>query len=329
MRIPRAPSLIADCTARFMARRNATRRSSCWAMVSATSVASISGFLTSTILRCTSEEVSLASSVRSFSISAPFLPISTPGRAVCTVTRHFLCGRSITTLEIPACRCCWRMWSRMCMSSCSRRPYSPRLANQRLSHVRELGKRLLDRAHPAPPACMKAGEHQVLAHVRFLHHQVVDVEPVIVLGVGYRRHDALLHVLGDALPGELQIRQRHIHLLASDHLRQQVELLRRDAQVLGHGLRLVVGERSLSLRFAHLCRLQLAAWLLMPSWSSPSRPSCRRCGREKSWSARIRRTCGRSCLRSRSREYASGRCARRRSARQTAASWWIACSRCG
>ena len=105
-------------------------------MVSATSVASTSGFLTSTMLRCTSEEVSLASSPRSFSMSAPFLPISTPGLAVCTVTRHFLCGRSITTLEMPAWRRCLRMWSRMCMSSCSSLPYSPRLANQRLSQVR-------------------------------------------------------------------------------------------------------------------------------------------------------------------------------------------------
>ena len=102
MRMPSAPSRMADCTARFMARRKATRRSSCWAMVSATSLASISGLRTSTMLRCTSDVVSLASSPASFSISAPFLPISTPGRAVCTVTRHFLCGRSMTTLEMPA-----------------------------------------------------------------------------------------------------------------------------------------------------------------------------------------------------------------------------------
>src|SRR5262249_22752309 len=81
MRMPRAPSLIADCTARFMARRNATRRSSCWAMVSATSVASISGFLTSTMLRCTSPSVMREMSLRSLSMSAPFLPITTPGRA--------------------------------------------------------------------------------------------------------------------------------------------------------------------------------------------------------------------------------------------------------
>src|SRR6202011_4937876 len=40
MRMPSAPRRIADCTARFMARRNATRRSSCWAIDSATKVAS-------------------------------------------------------------------------------------------------------------------------------------------------------------------------------------------------------------------------------------------------------------------------------------------------
>ena len=32
----------------------------------------------------------------SFSMSAPFLPITTPGRAEWMVTRHFLCGRSMT-----------------------------------------------------------------------------------------------------------------------------------------------------------------------------------------------------------------------------------------
>jgi hypothetical protein len=55
MRMPSAPRRIADCTARFMARRKATRRSSCWAIDSATRVASISGLRTSTMLMTTSE----------------------------------------------------------------------------------------------------------------------------------------------------------------------------------------------------------------------------------------------------------------------------------
>jgi hypothetical protein len=76
-----AQGRIADCTARFMARRKATRRSSCCAMPAATSAASSSGFLTSTMLMCTSESVIAATFLRSFSMSAPFLPMTMPGRA--------------------------------------------------------------------------------------------------------------------------------------------------------------------------------------------------------------------------------------------------------
>ena len=95
IRMPCAPNRIADCTARFIARRNATRRSSCSAMPSATSFASISGLRNSTMLRLTSLNVTLAMSVRSFSMSAPFLPMITPGRAECSVIRLFA-ARSMT-----------------------------------------------------------------------------------------------------------------------------------------------------------------------------------------------------------------------------------------
>ena len=83
---------MAFCTARFIARRNDTRRSSCWAMFSATSAASISGLRTSTMLRCSSDLVNCASFLRSTSMSAPFLPMITPGRAAWIVTRHFCAG---------------------------------------------------------------------------------------------------------------------------------------------------------------------------------------------------------------------------------------------
>ena len=55
------------------------------------------------MLMTTSLSVSLATCLRSFSMSAPFLPITTPGRAEWTVTRHFLCGRSITIFDTAAC----------------------------------------------------------------------------------------------------------------------------------------------------------------------------------------------------------------------------------
>ena len=60
MRMPSAPRRIADCTARFMARRKATRRSSCCAIDSATSCASSSGLRISTMLMTTSLSVILA-----------------------------------------------------------------------------------------------------------------------------------------------------------------------------------------------------------------------------------------------------------------------------
>ena len=72
-------------------------------MFSAISLASISGFLISTMFRLTSEPVILARSPRSFSMSAPFLPITTPGRAEWMVTRAFLAGRSMMTRLTPAC----------------------------------------------------------------------------------------------------------------------------------------------------------------------------------------------------------------------------------
>ena len=135
MRMPCAPSRIADCTARFMARRNATRRSSCWAIDCATRCESISGFLTSTILMCTSDLVIEATFLRSFSMSAPFLPMTMPGRAVWMVTRHFLCGRSTTTFDTAACFRSFISAPRMRTSSCSRSPYSVSFAYQRESQV--------------------------------------------------------------------------------------------------------------------------------------------------------------------------------------------------
>ena len=78
-------------------------------MFSATSLASISGLRISTMLRLTSLPVIFARSPRSFSMSAPFLPMTTPGRAVWMVMRAFLAGRSMTMRLMPAwTRRSWR-----------------------------------------------------------------------------------------------------------------------------------------------------------------------------------------------------------------------------
>ncbi len=105
-------------------------------MFSATSAASISGLRISTMLRCSSDLVNCASFLRSTSMSAPFLPMMTPGRAAWIVTRHFLCGRSMTTRLTPACAAFFLMNSRIARSSCRSLPYSAPSANQRLSQVR-------------------------------------------------------------------------------------------------------------------------------------------------------------------------------------------------
>src|SRR5438309_5861018 len=101
--IPCAPRRIALCTARFMARRNEMRWLSWCTTLSPTSCALSSGRLISSTLSPTSLPVSCASSSRSLSTSAPRLPITTPGRPVCTVTVTFPGLRSMCTSAIAAC----------------------------------------------------------------------------------------------------------------------------------------------------------------------------------------------------------------------------------
>ena len=78
-------TLVADSIAQQLERRVAFRRAMKRAVQSAmpwaTSLASISGLRISTMFSFTSLPVILASCERSFSMSAPFLPMMTPGRA--------------------------------------------------------------------------------------------------------------------------------------------------------------------------------------------------------------------------------------------------------
>src|SRR5690606_24788056 len=105
---------------------------------------------------------------------------------------------------------------------------------------------------PAATARSEALHDEVLADVSLRHDEIVDVEAVVVLRVRHRRHDALPHVLRDALPGELQVGERRVDLLAADQSGNEVELARGDAQVARNRLRLVLGQRAFSLRLAHL-----------------------------------------------------------------------------
>src|SRR5512139_3061848 len=108
--MPCAPSRIAFCIARFIARRNMIRFSSCW---------SISGFRISSKLRPTSPPIILRRSAHSVSMTSPFLPITTPGRALWMVTRALFAGRSIVMSPTEACESFLRRYSRILMSSIS------------------------------------------------------------------------------------------------------------------------------------------------------------------------------------------------------------------
>ena len=100
--IPFAPNLIADCPDFFIAFLKATRFSNCLAIESATNDASVSGFLISLI----SSDIFLSDNFDklflSFSISAPFLPIRTPGLEVWIIILRLAAALSIITELIPA-----------------------------------------------------------------------------------------------------------------------------------------------------------------------------------------------------------------------------------
>ena len=118
MRIPLAPARRLRWTACFMARRCATRRSSCWATFSATSCASRSGRRISCTFSWTSLPVSSTSSLRRASIPVPPRPMMIPGRAACTVIFTALDCRSISIRGIPARYSFSLMYLRIRRSSC-------------------------------------------------------------------------------------------------------------------------------------------------------------------------------------------------------------------
>ena len=114
---PLAPERMAEVSARFIARRKATRFWSCSAIDCATSFASSSGRLISLMLTLTGLPVSLWSSRRSASTSVPDLPITIPGRAVemstSTSPEPFL----IVIFDRPACESLFSMCERISRSS--------------------------------------------------------------------------------------------------------------------------------------------------------------------------------------------------------------------
>src|SRR5262249_9575690 len=94
-------------------------------------------------------------------------------------------------------------------------------------------------------------DHQRLADMSFGNHEIVDIEIVVVLGIGDRRFQTFAYVARDALARKFEFGERGRNLLAANELRQQIELLRTDAQHASNRFRLGVGQRALALLLAH------------------------------------------------------------------------------
>src|SRR5574343_946847 len=252
--MPWAPRRMAFCMARFMARRNMIRFSSCWVMLSAISLASISGLRTSSMFTATGTPRRAASSFFRFSMSSPFLPITTPGRAEKIVIRALLAGRSIRMRDTAAFFSLAFRYSRTLMSSASMPAKSRLLAYQREAQLRLTARRkpvgsifcpisfrplsvahrhvhmargLADTVAAAFGARGKALERGALLDVDGLDLQFVDVGAVVVLGIG---NGGLQNLLDDARSfflREGQDVQSLVHFLAADQIGDQAAFIDR------------------------------------------------------------------------------------------------------
>src|SRR5690606_20758285 len=87
--------------------------------------------------------------------------------------------------------------------------------------------------------------------IGFGDDQRIDVEVMVIFGIGDCRLEGLLHRAGDTLARELKLCKRAIDLLATDHGGNQVELLRADAEGAGYCLRLIVAQPAFGLCLRH------------------------------------------------------------------------------
>ena len=144
--------------------------------------------------------------------------------------------------------------------------------------TRMLAERLDDAARAAAGAGGETLHRDRLADAGFGDDQSIDVEVVVVLGIGDGRREHLADVVGHALGRELQNVERFLDLAAADQARDQVELPRRPTDGVADGQRFLVAD------LARGCCLAISAC-----------PSGRRRGRGRSGSARTRRASFRPC----------------------------------
>src|SRR6185312_15807404 len=94
-------------------------------------------------------------------------------------------------------------------------------------------------------------QDHVLADAGLGDDEIVDVEVVVVLGVGDGAFQHLLDLMRDAARRELQLGERSLDALAADGLRHQVQLARAGADVAADGRGLGVREDAGARFLAH------------------------------------------------------------------------------
>src|SRR4029079_10918537 len=112
-------------------------------------------------------------------------------------------------------------------------------------------ERLEDAGALAPSARRETLHGDRLAHRRFRHDERVDVQIVVVLGIGDRAGEHLARVLRHRPLAESEDVERVLGLLAADQGGDEVELLRRATDRGADRERLVVADATGSLRLAH------------------------------------------------------------------------------
>src|SRR3954451_23285341 len=112
-------------------------------------------------------------------------------------------------------------------------------------------ERLDDPRRAAARTGREALHRDRLADARLGDDQRVDIEVVVVLGIGDRGREHLVNVLGHRLGRELQDVQRFLDLAAADQARDQVELARRAANGVADGQRFLVADLTGCNRLAH------------------------------------------------------------------------------
>src|SRR5882672_6684656 len=135
-------------------------------------------------------------------------------------------------------------------------------------HDGEMAERLDDAGRAAATAGLETLHDEALADRGFGHDQPVDVEIVVVLGIGDRRVERLLDVQRDALLREGELVDGQRRLLAANGGGHEVELARADAHGAQHGLGLIVRLAAGSGGLAHVDSLDT---LLSPEWDEKVR----------------------------------------------------------